>query len=216
MDIEKIRSLSKNAIEAGKLVKAVTAFKNELKDKEKMHDITMSDHFKTSREPLIEQQKKTDEKQDKVIEQLQKNQLALTSGIQDIMTLNRELPQITPEEFADPKELPAPEEKVIIADINKKFGEKDFEIIGKFGLVLPQDLLKLNSGELTDYGEKVKDFNKKTGSELSGLKRTKTKDVSREIKEKEREKKTLDSYSQTISDVKSLDLLYNTKKRKRS
>ena len=32
MDIEKIRRLSKNASEAGQLVKAVTAFKNELKD----------------------------------------------------------------------------------------------------------------------------------------------------------------------------------------
>ena len=136
MDIEKIRKLSKNATEAGKLVKAVTAFKNELKDKEKMYDMVMSDHFKTLREPLIEQQKKTDEKQDKVIEQLQKNQKALTSGIQDIMTLNTELPQITPEDF-EPKELPAPEEKVIRADINKKFGENDFEIIEKFGLVLP-------------------------------------------------------------------------------
>ena len=78
-----------------------------------MHDVVMSDHFKTLREPIIEQQKKTDEKQDKVIEQLQKNQKALTSVIQDIMTLNRELPQIAPEEFADPKQLPAPEEKVI-------------------------------------------------------------------------------------------------------
>ena len=58
------------------------------------------------------------------------------------MTLNTELPQITPEELADPKELPAPEEKVIIADINKKFGEKDFEIMGKLGLVFPQELLK--------------------------------------------------------------------------
>ena len=83
MDIEKIRKLSKNASEAGKLVKAVTAFKNELKDKEQMRDVEMSDHFKTLREPIIEQQKKTDEKQDKVIEQLQKNQKALTSGIQD-------------------------------------------------------------------------------------------------------------------------------------
>ena len=120
-----------------------------------------------------------------MIEQLQKNQLALTSGIiQDIMTLNRELPQITPEEFADPKELPAPEEKVIIADINKKFGEKDFEIIGKFGLVLPQDLLKLNSGELTDYGRKVKELSKTIGNELSGLKRTKIKDVSKKRKRK--------------------------------
>ena len=34
MDIEKLRILSKKASEAGKLVKAVTAFKNELKDKE--------------------------------------------------------------------------------------------------------------------------------------------------------------------------------------
>ena len=58
MDIEKIRKFSKNTSEADKLVKAVTAFKNELKDKEQMHDITMSDHFKTLREPLIEQQKK--------------------------------------------------------------------------------------------------------------------------------------------------------------
>ena len=58
MDIEKIRKLSKKASEAGKLVKAVTAYKNYLKDKENMHDITMSEHFKTLREPLIEQQKK--------------------------------------------------------------------------------------------------------------------------------------------------------------
>ena len=57
MDIEKIRKLSKKASEAGELVKAVTAFKNELKDKEHMHDVTMSEHFKTLREPLIEQQK---------------------------------------------------------------------------------------------------------------------------------------------------------------
>ena len=77
MDIEKIKRLSKNASEAGKLVKAVTAFKNELKDKEQMRDITMSDHFKTLREPLIEQQKKTDEKQDQVIEQLKKKSISI-------------------------------------------------------------------------------------------------------------------------------------------
>ena len=149
-----------------------------------------------------------------MIEQLQKNQKAITSGIQDIMTLNRELPQIAPEEFADPKELPAPEEKVIIADINKTFGEKDFEIIEKFGLILPPDLLKLNPGELIDYGEKVKEISKTIGHELSGLKRTKIKDVSHEIKEKERERKTIDSYSQTISDVKSLQTYMTPKKGK--
>ena len=58
MDVTKLKILSKKASEAGKLVKAVTAFKNELKDREHMHDITMSEHFQTLREPLIEQQKK--------------------------------------------------------------------------------------------------------------------------------------------------------------
>ena len=59
MDIEKIRKLSKKASEAGKLVKAVTAYKYALKNKEQMRDVEMSDYFKTLREPLIEQQKKT-------------------------------------------------------------------------------------------------------------------------------------------------------------
>ena len=39
----------------------------------------MSDYFKTFRKPLIEQQKKkTDAKQNSMIEQLRENQLALT------------------------------------------------------------------------------------------------------------------------------------------
>ena len=66
------------------IIKVVTAYKNELSDKEQMHDMVMSDHFKTLREPIIEQQKKTDEKQDKVIEQFQKNQKATTSGLEDL------------------------------------------------------------------------------------------------------------------------------------
>ena len=38
--------------------------KNEIKDAEQGRDVVMSDVFKTLREPLIEQQKKTDAKQD--------------------------------------------------------------------------------------------------------------------------------------------------------
>ena len=202
MDIEKIRKLSKKASEAGKLVKAVTAFKNELKDKKQMRDVVMSDHFKTLREPLIVQQKETDEKQDKVIEQLQKNQKALTSGIQDIMTLNRELPQITPEELEGA--LPAPETEIIMADIDKKFGGKDKKILERYHLRMPSLLLKLNTEELNAFGENVKEISKTIGSELSGLKRTKKKDVVQEIKDKEYEKKNIDAYSQTVTDVKHL------------
>ena len=198
MDIEKIRKLSKKATEAGELVKAVTAFKNELKDKEQMYDVTMSEHFKTLREPLIEQQKKTDEKQDRVIDQLQKNQLALTSGIQDIMTLNRELPQLEPEDFGGPKELPAPDEKVLIADINKKFNEEDLAYFEKNKLVPPNDLLKLNSEQLKDYEAEIKKINKKITTELAGLRRTKKTDVSQEKTEKESEQITMKKYAKAI------------------
>ena len=154
MDVTKIRKLSKKASEAGELVKAVTAFKNELKDREQMYDVTMSEHFKTLREPLIEQQKKTDEKQDKVIEQLQKNQVALTSGIQDIMTLNRELPQ--PEDA--PRELPAPEQ--LMANMDKKFNEEEKATLNKNKLMAPSELLKLNVGELKDYAKKVEQLSR--------------------------------------------------------
>ena len=112
-----------------------------------------------------------------MIEQLQKNQKALTSGIQDIMTLNRELPQIAPEELEGAKELPAPETEIIMADIDKKFGEKDKKILGRYQLRMPSLLLKLNTEELNAFGENVKEISKTIGSELSGLKRTKKKDV---------------------------------------
>ena len=119
MDIEKIRKLSKNTSEAGKLVKAVTAFKNELKDKEQMHDMVMGDHFKTLREPIIEQQKKH-EKQDKVIEQLQKNQKAITSGLEDLPML-QQLPETSSQTSKLPVDYkPAMMEK--IAQTSIKFG----------------------------------------------------------------------------------------------
>ena len=164
----------------------------------------LSEYFKTLREPIIEQQKKTDEKQDKVIEQLQKNQKAFISGVQDIMTLNRELPQIPPEELEGAKELPVPKTEIIMADIDKKFGEKDRNILESYQLMLPSLLLKLNTEELNASGENVKEISKAIGSELSGLKRTKKKDVGQEIKDKEYEKKIIDAYSQTITDVKHL------------
>ena len=156
MDLEKLRKLADQAYEAGKLMKEVTAYKNYLKDKENMHDITMSEQFKTLREPLLEQQKKTDAKQDKIIDQLQKNQLALTSGIQDIMSLNKELPQLEPADYEGLKELPAPEEDILKPDINKKFNEEDFEYFKKNKLVSPNDLLTFNAEQLKDYGNGIK------------------------------------------------------------
>ena len=185
MDIEKLKILSKKASEAGELVKAVTAFKNELKDKEHMHDVTMSEHFKTLREPLIEQQKKTDEKQDKVIEQLQKNQLALTSGIQDIMTLNRELPQLEPEDV--PRELPqimsGDEEEAwgeppefIEPDAEKFWDDNLYKLIKEKNLKTSKELYKLSLDELKDYQKTAADFQRWAANKLKGPKKNKDVD----------------------------------------
>ena len=210
MDIAKLKILSKKASEAGELMKEVTAFKKFLKDKEHMHDITMSEHFKTLREPLIEQQKKTDEKQDKVIEQLQKNQLALTSGIQDIMTLNRELPQPEPEDAL--RELPAPDEQ-LMANIDKKFNEEEKATLNKNKLMAPSELLKLNVGELKDYAKKVEQLSKDYGYTI-GPKKRKNKN-NPEIQVLKKEKETINSYGETVRDVINFQTHYSTPKKGR-
>ena len=207
MDVTKIKILSKKASEAGELMKEVTAYKNFLKDKEHMHDMTMSEHFKTLREPLIEQQKKTDEKQDKVIEQLQKNQLALTSGIQDIMTLNRELPQPEPEDA--PRELPAP--KQLMANIDKKFNEEEKATLDKNKLMSPSELLKLNVDQLKDYAKKVEQLSKDYGYTI-GPKKRKNKN-NPEIQVLKKEKETINAYGETVRDVINFQTHYSTPKK---
>ena len=168
MDVTKIKILSKKASEAGELIKEVTAFKNFLKDKEHMHDITMSEHFKTLRDPLIEHQKKTDEKQDKVIEQLQKNQLALTSGLQDI--LNKKLPQIMSgdeeESWGEPPEFIEP-------DAEKFWDENLYQLIKANNLKTSKELYKLSLDELKDYQKTAVDLRVKAANKLKGPQKNK-------------------------------------------
>ena len=203
MDIEKLKILSKKASEAGELVKAVTAFKNELKDKEHMHDVTMSEHFKTLRDPLIEQQKKTDEKQDKVIEQLQKNQLALTSGIQDIMALNRELPQLEPEDLGKPAQIMSGDEEEAWGEppeffepnAEKFWDDNLYKLIERNKLKTSKELYKLSLEELIDYQKTAADFQRWAANQLKGPK--KNKDI-------EQLQKNLESskiYSNTVHNI---------------
>ena len=144
-----------------------------------------------------------------MIEQLQKNQKAITSGIQDIMALNAELPQITPEEYT--RSLPAPEEKVSIADISQKFDEKALEIIRENKLLAPVDLLKLNVDQLEKYAKEVKDKSKDIGYKIGGLKRKNLQDL---IPAKVQEKETIDAYGETVNDVKNLKKYYSSEEKK--
>ena len=213
MDLEKIRRFANSEFESWKIAKAVTEVKNEIKDAEQGRDVVMSDVFKTLRDPLIEQQKKTDAKQDAVIEQLRQNQLALTGGIQDIVTLNRELPQLQP---------PDEERGVTQANVENRFNKDDKIILKNFKLPKPSELMGMADGNLEAIKEASLAYAKEVSKKMGGKKRHITslqkKEVTipqEELEELEsftREKKTLSTYANTIDDVLNLRKYYMTPK----
>ena len=196
-----------------KTIREVTEVKNAIKNNEQARDIVMSDHFKTLREPLIEQQKQCDEKQDKVIQQLKENQLALTSGFKDlvetnkdILTLNKELP-FTVEQ---PPAIPAPPPgEVITAKPNNMFTESELDFLKK-SFHEPNDLLKMSEEQLVAAYNKAKDENRSVGIKIGGLKRRKPKteeekqQLDHSLKTYEKTRDILDRYLTTIKNVKQL------------
>ena len=86
MDLDKIKKYAQSELDGFQIKKAVTAAKNEKKYQEQGRDVVMSDYFKTLREPLIEHQKRSDEKQDKVIENQEKIIQALEFDPQKTIT----------------------------------------------------------------------------------------------------------------------------------
>ena len=217
MDLKKIKRFANSEFESWKIAKAVTEVKNEIKDAEQGRDVVMSDVFKTLRDPLIAQQKKTDEKQDAVIEQLRENQLALTGGLKDlvesnrdILTLQQELPQI---------ETPVEEESgVTQANVENRFDKDDKIILKNFKLPKPSELMGMTDGRLEVIkGESLAHL-KEVTNKISGKKRhmTALKKKAVTIPQKDhddlesftREKKSLSTYANTIDDVLNLRKYY--------
>ena len=204
MDLEKIKLFADSEFESWKIAKAVTEVKNEIKDAEQGRDVVMSDVFKTLRDPLIEQQKKTDAKQDAVIEQLRQNQLALTGGIQDIVTLNRELPQLP----AESEE--ASKEKLTLVP-NNLFTAEDLSFIKSIGLPEPNALLGLSGEDLVEITQVTKKERKKISDKITGIKNKKgltptqkDEEVKQLEKQRDRERPIFDNYLTTITMVQAI------------
>ena len=214
MDLANVRKdIESRYEEYNKIIREVTKVKNAVKNNEQARDIVMSDHFKTLREPIIEQQKQTESKQDKVIQQLKENQLALTSGFKDlvetnkdILTLNKELP-FTVEQ---PPAIPAPSpSEVITAKPNNMFTESELEFLKK-SFHEPNNLLKMSEEQLVTAYNKAKDENRSVGIKIGGLKRRKPKteeekqQLDHSLKTYEKTRDILDRYLTTIKNVKQL------------
>ena len=207
MDLEKIKRFANSEFEGWKIAKAVTEVKNEIKNAEQGRDVVMSDVFKTLREPLIEQQKKTDAKQDAVIDQLRQNQLALTGGFKDLLESNRDVLTLQ-QELPFPGVEAPPKEKPLIVEPNNLFEKDELKYIKDAGLIEPNDLLKLDQAKLNFLEKNVRAKRNAISDEIGAFKRKKDPKQSDYTKNESNEKvqKILNRYLKTIANVSNVSL----------
>ena len=224
MDLEKIRRFANSEFESWKIAKAVTEVKNEIKDAEQGRDVVMSDVFKTLRNPLIEQQKKTDAKQDAVIEQLRENQLALTGGLRDLVESNRDVltlqqelpfpggmealpaaPPAAPAPKAPEAAAPAPKAPEAAApelyDLNKPFNQDEIKFLEETDLLEPNKLLALGRQELNALQNLATEERNTFSRRIGTFKRMKRTNYNERMTNayNERRKETLNKYLEAIA-----------------
>ena len=99
MDIQRIKKISEAKINAGIVVNKVRNTLKEYKHGRQDVQEDLSEVYKPIVKAQEEVKQKIDEKQDKMLEQLQKNQKALTSGLEDIAMMQY-LPDVQPQQTA--------------------------------------------------------------------------------------------------------------------
>ena len=218
MDLNKLNKFVDSASKASSISKARSSFINEVKNLKEGYQSQLLE----AREPItkleekrIQSQKKSDdERQDKLITQLQDNQRAITSELRNIKydekALLDELPFAleAPEEEAKKTKIKHP-----MINIDKIFNEEDKEILKSFGLDAPRDLFLFREKQLIDLKSRVKNINQSVigqrKSQLTKKMGEKAKNDD-EYKKLERKKQTLDKYKTFVED----NLRYNAYKTK--
>ena len=161
-----MKKISEAKIKAGKQVSNVRNTLKELKHGRQDVQEQMSEVFK----PVVAAQKDVkqtiDEKQDKMLEQLKKNQLAITSGLEDL-TMLQQLPDVQPQKTAplpiDYK--PAMMEPQLKSDMDSGFSIDEVEKLIEYKLSPPSEVLKASvKGELN-----IDNYDKSIGKQLHKL-----------------------------------------------
>ena len=161
--------------------------------------------------PIVKAQEdvkqKIDEKQDEMLEQLKKNQLAITSGLEDF-TILQQLPD-TPQPQTTKLAIdykPAMMEKIpkFKSKMDEGFTTDEMQTLMKYNLYPPSDVLlavKDEKIDWEDYNEKLGKLMKKTGGlkgSLSKNKKMKDKNIDK-IDKLTHEIKTMQKYKKHIS-----------------
>ena len=184
MDIERFKKISEAKINAGN---ATIQVRNTLKEyKHGTQDVQeeLSEVYK----PIVKAQetvKQTiDENQDKMLDQLQKNQQALTTGLQDLLMV-QQLPDVQTQETKLPVDY---KPKMLKANIDTDFETDELERLKQYDLYTPSDVFKAvldKTLDIDDYntniGMTLKKLGAKNGSLSSKGGKTKNKDQIDEI-----------------------------------
>ena len=220
MDLNRLNKFVDSASKASSISKARSSFINEVKNLKEGYRSQLLE----AREPItkleekrIESQKKSDdERQDKLINQLQDNQKAITSELRNIKYNEKAILDELPFAFEAPEEEEKAKKTKIqhpIINITKIFDEEDKEILKSFRLVEPRDVFLMKEKQLIDLKSRVNNINH---TEIGQRKRQLTMKMGAkaknedEYKELERKKQTLDNYKTFIED----NLRYNAYKTK--
>ena len=220
MDLNRLNKFVDSASKASSISKARSSFINEVKNLKEGYRSQLLE----AREPItkleekrIQSQKMSDdERQDKLINQLQDNQRAITSELRNIKYNEKAILDELPFALEAPEEEEKAKKTKIqhpIINISKIFNEEDKEILKSFRLVEPRDVFLLKEKQLIDLKSRVNNINH---TEIGQRKRQLTIKMGAkaknedEYKELERKKQTLDNYKTFIED----NLRYNAYKTK--
>ena len=178
-----MKKISEAKIKAGKQVSNVRNTLKELKHGRQDIQEELSEMYKPIVKAQEDVKQKIDEKQDKMLEQLQKNQKALTSGFEDLLIL-QQLPDEQPQTTKLPIDYkPAMMEPKIKSDIDTGFDKDEIQKLMKYGLYTPSDVLKASidgSLDIDEYynnlGKQLNKLGAKKGNLSKGQWKTKNKD----------------------------------------
>ena len=229
MDLANIRKKIDDEMLTYEIQKGITQFRNAAKNQEIDQDVATSDFFKTLSEPLIEQQKKTDEKQDKIIKQLEKNQKAIENALEFPQLPLPPPPGFSPtfEELAakpkaslsaksDEEEFVSPDEEekskkvdVLEIDMDKAFTEderKILEVYEKSSGLIPLNSLKDKSPKEIELARKTYDKIRKnfitTPSSVLKQAIERKKDQKEDYSKEQKELETLHTKGEVLSKYK--------------
>ena len=181
-----MKKISEAKIKGGKQVSNVRNTLKELEHGRQDVQEELSEVYKPIVKAQEDVKQKIDEKQDKMLEQLQKNQKALTSRLEDLLVL-QQLPDVQPK---------------FKSNIDTGFDKDEIQKLMKYGLSHPSDVLKASidgSLDIDEYdyniGKQLNKLGAKKGNLSKGKGKTKNKD---EIDELTKDIKLIQKYRNRI------------------